>query len=414
MKMIEDFKNMVEKSLNLREPWYVKGAEFHADEPAIHIYIGVTKRAVIACPKCGGATKRYGYEPRERVWRHGDCMFYPTFIHCRRPKVLCPSCGVQQVNAPFERQDSRFTLMYEGYAMLIMASMPIAKAARALRCDEKTLTNILNYWVEKAVDERKLCDIKSIAIDETSFRKGHDYVTVVIDAAKRAVIDVEPGKDASTVEKFSEKLTQKGGNCAEIKSVTSDMSAAFLSAVEEKFPNAKHTIDKFHVKQLVLKSLDEVRKKEQKESSEKQALFRGRKLFMIPEKRLTEEQRIALQSLSKQYPKTGRAYRIVSVLDDFYACETAEDADPVFAGLYSWMRRSRLPEMKNTAATLLKHKDRIMNYFDNRLTNAICEGINSMIQSAKRAARGFHTFKGFASKIFLVAGKLNLAVSCPF
>ena len=218
----------------------------------------------------------------------------------------------------------------------------------------------------------------------------------------------------STVEKFSEKLTQKGGNCAEIKSVTSDMSAAFLSAVEEKFPNAKHTIDKFHVKQLVLKSLDEVRKKEQKESSEKQALFRGRKLFMIPEKRLTEEQRIALQSLSKQYPKTGRAYRIVSVLDDFYACETAEDAGPVFAGLYSWMRRSRLPEMKNTAATLLKHKDRIMNYFDNRLTNAICEGINSMIQSAKRAARGFHTFKGFASKIFLVAGKLNLAVSCPF
>ena len=164
----------------------------------------------------------------------------------------------------------------------------------------------------------------------------------------------------------------------------------------------------------MLKSLDEVRKKEQKESSEKQALFRGRKLFMIPEKRLTEEQRIALQSLSKQYPKTGRAYRIVSVLDDFYACETAEDAGPVFAGLYSWMRRSRLPEMKNTAATLLKHKDRIMNYFDNRLTNAICEGINSMIQSAKRAARGFHTFKGFASKIFLVAGKLNLAVSCPF
>ena len=156
MKMIEDFKNMVEKSLNLSEPWYVKGAEFHADEPAIHIYIGVTKRAVIACPKCGGATKRYGYEPRERVWRHGDCMFYPTFIHCRRPKVLCPSCGVQQVNAPFERQDSRFTLMFEGYAMLIMASMPIAKAARALRCDEKTLTNILNYWVEKAVDERKL------------------------------------------------------------------------------------------------------------------------------------------------------------------------------------------------------------------------------------------------------------------
>lgn len=298
--------------------------------------------------------------------------------------------------------------------MLIMASMPIAKAAKALRCDEKSLTNILNYWVEKAVDERKLDDVKNLAIDETSFKKGHDYVTVIIDAAKRAVIDVEQGKDASTVEKFAEKLTEKGGNCDEIKSVTSDMSAAFLTAAEDKFPNAKHTIDKFHVKQLMLKSLDDVRKKEQKESSEKQSLFRGRKLFMIPEKRLTDDQRIALQSLSKQYPKTGRAYRILSALDDFYACKTDEDAERMFSALYSWMRRSRLPEMKNTAATLLKHKERIMNYFDNQLTNAICEGINSMIQSAKRAARGFHTFKGFASKIFLVAGKLKLSVAYPF
>ena len=135
---------------------------------------------------------------------------------------------------------------------------------------------------------------------------------------------------------------------------------------------------------------------------------------MIPEKRLTDDQKIALQSLSKQYPKTGRAYRIVSSLDDFYACKEAEDAELMFGALYSWMRRSRLPEMKNTAATLLQHKDYILNYFDNRLTNAICEGINSMIQSAKRAAHGFHTFKGFASKIFLVAGKLKLSVAYPF
>lgn len=256
--------------------------------------------------------------------------------------------------------------------------------------------------------------LKSLAIDETSFKKGHDYVTVIIDAAKRAVIDLEPGKDASTVGKFADKLTQKNGNCEEIKSVTGDMSAAFLSAVEDRFPNAKHTIDKFHVKQLMLKVLDDVRKREQKETSEKLPLFRGRKLFMITEKRMTDGQKIALQSLSKQYPKTGRAYRFVNSLDDFYACEEADDAELMFRALYSWMRRSRLPEMKNTAATLLQHKDQILNYFNNQLTNAICKGINSMIQSAKRAVRGFNTFKGFVAKIFLVAGKLKLSVAYPF
>ncbi len=109
MKMVEDLKNMMESSLNLSEPWYVKGAEFHSEEPAIHIYVEVKKGARIACPKCGAATNRYGYEPKERVWRHGDCMFYQTLVHCRRPRVLCPCCGVQQVSAPFERKDSRFT-----------------------------------------------------------------------------------------------------------------------------------------------------------------------------------------------------------------------------------------------------------------------------------------------------------------
>ncbi len=412
--MIENFKGMIESSLGLTEPWYVKGIEFHESEPAIHIYVEVKKGARIACPICGSETKRYGYETKERIWRHGDCMFYPSFVHCRRPKVLCPKCGVKQVNAPFERKDSRFTLMFEGYAMLIMANMPIAQTGRVLRCNEKSLTNILGYWVDKAVDDRSLADVKNIAIDETSFKKGHEYVSVVIDAMKRAVIDVEPGKDKSVVQSFAQKLKEKGGDCFKIGTVTSDMSAAFLSASKENFPNATHAIDKFHVKQMMLKALDKVRKSEQKESFEKRELFRGRRLFMIPEKKMNDEQKTALQSLSKQYPKTGRAFRIVAMLDDFYNAETIEDTEKIFDGLYSWMRRSRLPDMKNTALTLNKHKELILNYFSCRLTNAICEGINSIIQSAKRAARGFHTFKGFSSKIYLVAGKLTLSVAYPF
>ena len=69
--------------------------------------------------------------------------------------------------------------------------------------------------------------------------------------------------------------------------------------------------------------------------------------------------------------------------------------------------------MKETASTLMNHKEEILNYFTNRLTNAISEGINSMIQAAKRKARGYHTFEGFASMIYLVAGKLKLSVPCP-
>jgi transposase len=412
--MVENFAEMTAGSLRLTEPWYVERASFDAEEMAVRIYVGIRKTAALSCPVCGGTSKRYGYEKKERVWRHGDCLFYPCYVHCKRPKVMCPDCGIKQVNAPFERKNSRFTLLFEGYAMLILKDAPIAKAAEWLRCDEKSLTKILRHWVNKAVDSMDLSEVVQLALDETSFRRGHKYVTLIIDAAKRRVIDVEKGRDKGTVKLFAEKLSAKGGHPESVTEVTSDMSKTYLPAIEENFTNAENIIDKFHVKKVLIDALDEVRKTEQKTVSDKRKLFQGRRLFMIPEAKLTNEQALQLVLMSKRYPQTGRAYRIVAGLDDFYASKNTEEADTAFEGLYSWMRRCRLKPMKEAAATLKRRKDKILAYFKNRLTNAICEGINSMIQAAKRKARGFHTFEGYSAMIYLVAGKLQLAVPRPF
>lgn len=405
---------MLAGSLGIDEPWYIDKVDFCAEEMTVRIKVGIRKKAAIACPVCGGPTKRFGYEKTERVWRHADCLFYPCYVHCRRPKVLCANCGTKQVNAPFERKNSRFTLMYEGYAMMILPDMPIAKTASLLRCDEKSLVKIMRHWVNKAVDELDLSDLLNLAIDETSFKRGHDYVTLIIDAMKRRVVDVEKGRDGETIAKFTEKLSAKGGDAASIESVTSDMSKSFLPAIAKAFPNAENIIDKFHVKKVLIDALDEVRKAEQKTATDKTSLFRGRRLFMIPEARLTTEQSVTLAEMSKRYPKTGRAYRIVAGLDDFYASRTIEDAETAFRDLYSWMRRCRLSPMKTAAETLMRHKDKIIAYFKNRLTNAICQGLNSMIQAAKRKARGYHTFEGYSSMIYLVAGKIKLSAPAPF
>jgi len=412
--MVENFVTMMAGSLGLKEPWYVEKAVFSAEEMAVRIYVGVRKTADIACPMCGSATKRYGYEKNERIWRHGDCLFYPCYVHCRRPKVLCPKCGARQVNAPYERKNSRVTLLFEGYAMLILTDAPIAKAAEWLRCDEKSLTKILRYWVNKAVEEMDLSEIAQLALDETSFKRGHKYVTLIIDAVKRRVIDVEKGRDKETVDLFAGKLAAKGGDPERITAVTSDMSKTYLPAIQKNFPNAENIIDKFHVKKVLIDALDEVRKAEQKTVANKKELFLGRRLFMVPEAKLSQDQAAKIAEMSKRYPKTGRAYRIVAGLDDFYSSRSVEEAEEAFNGLYSWMRRCRLKPMKDAAETLKRHKDKILAYFKDRLTNAICEGINSMIQAAKRKARGYHTFDGYASMIYLVAGKLQLAVPNPF
>ena len=406
--MVENFDKMLAGSLRLEDPWYIIGAEFNEEEPAIHIHVGVDKTAALCCPVCGAPTKRYGYEPKERVWRHANCLFYPCYVHCKRPRVLCDKCGTVQVNAPFERKNSRFTLLFEGYAMLLLQDVPRARASRLLRCDEKSLAAILTYWVHDAVNRMDLSDTCSIAMDETSFRRGHKYVTIAIDAVRHRVFDVEPSRDKTTVKNVGKKLERNGGNTKSVNSVTSDMSASYLSAVREVFPNAKQTIDKFHVKQVLLKALDTVRKDEQKEPGRKKELFLCRKLFMVPQGRMTDKQRTMVAELSKQYKKTGRAFRIVQSLDDFYASTSMVEAQERLDKLCSWMRRCRLKPMKDATLTLRNHSKEILNYFHTRLTNAICEGINEMIQAAKRKARGFHTFEGYAAMIYLVAGKLKL------
>jgi len=355
--------------LNLEEPWYVAGASFDEKDLALRIHIGIRKDAAFVCPECGGTTRRFGYEKKERTWRHGDCMFYPVYVHCRRPRVVCPHCGVKQINAPYERKNSRFTLLFEGYAMLIVADMNVAKTAALLRCDEKALTSILRYWVNKAVADMDLKDVAMLAIDETSFKRGHKYVTVVIDAAKRRVIDVEKDRDREAVRRFVETLSAKGGDPQAITHVTSDMSTSYLPAIAKHFPNAVNIIDKFHVKKTMLDALDEVRKAEQKEVSDKKALFQGRRLFMIPEGKMTTEQSAKLAELSKRYPKTGRAYRIIAALDDFYESKTMEEARSALDSLYSWMRRCRLKPMKEAAETLKRHREKILNYFQSRLMN---------------------------------------------
>ena len=402
---------MLAGSLNLEEPWYVKGAEFDAETSIINVYVGVREDAVIACPRCGCTTKRYGYEPSERSWCHADCLFYPCYVHCKRPRVKCDNCGVQQVTAPFERQNSRHTLLFEGYAMMIMEDVPRRKASRLLRCNEKTLASILSYWVNKAVDALGLSDVTKLAIDETSCKRGHDYVTVTIDAMKRRVFDVQQGRKKEAVTAMRKKLERQGGKSTNISAVTSDMSKSYLPGIKENFPQAEQIIDKFHVKKVLTDALDAVRKQEQKETDNKKDLFLARNFLMTPKSRMNNEQLARLTSLSKAYPKTGRAFRIVQALDLFYASNDDKEAAAQFKHLYSWMRRSRLKPMKEAAETLMNHEQQILNYFHDRLTNAVCEGINSMIQAAKRKARGFNTFEGFSAMIYLIAGKTGIGCS---
>ena len=407
MKGFENFEAMFAQSIGLEGPWRIEKAEYEERSRAVHIYVVADKNAKYACPECGKKQSRLDNE-EERVWQHGDVVFFPCYVHCRRPRIKCGKCEkIHVVTAPWARERSRYTLLFEAYAMLLAEKMPIEQARQFLRISHTSLTNIVAYWVNKRISEDDLSNVTGINIDETSFKKGQSYVTVICDAAARRVIDVEEGRTAQQVWDFSMKLEEKGGDCNKIKQAASDMSGAYLKGIEDCFPNAVTVIDKFHVKQLLLNAMQEVRRDEQgKEARNRKA---GRKLLMIPESKMTEQQADRLQELSKKYPKTGRAFRMVQSLDVMYGCYTQEEAKERFGHLISWLKRSRLEPMKRAAATLLEHKAQIIAYFLSRLTNAVAEGINSIIQAGKRKARGFRTFRGYSTMIYLNCSKLDFS-----
>jgi len=136
--------------------------------------------------------------------------------------------------------------------MLLAEKLPIEQARKFVRISHTSFTNIVAYWVDKAVREDKLTDVIALGIDETSFKKGQSYVTVISDAKACRVIDVEDGRGSLQVEQFSLKLENKRGDCNKVKQVASDMSGAYLKGIADCFPEAKSVIDKFHVKKLMM------------------------------------------------------------------------------------------------------------------------------------------------------------------
>ena len=410
MKSFENYEAMFAQSIGIEKPWRIECTEFNEESQEVHITVSASKTERYPCPECGVMCERYDDEENERTWRHGDVVFFPCYVHCRRPRIRCQEHGIRVVTAPWARTMSRYTLLFESYAMLLVKAMPIENARKLLRISHTSLTRILRYWVFKAVEEDDLSDVCAICVDETSFKRGQSYVTVISDAIARRVVYADEGRSSANVESFSQQLEKKGGDCEKITQVACDMSGAYMSGVNLCFPNAKVTIDKFHVKQLMLKAMDQVRREEQgrKYSRRRDA---GKKLLMIPQSRMSEQQTLKMQSLSKQFPKTGRAFRMVQSLDVMYQCSGYSEGKAVFGKLISWLRRSRLEPMKQVAQTLKKYEQEILSYFYSRLTNAIAEGINSLIQSAKRRARGFRTIEGYVAAIYLAVGKLELA--CP-
>jgi transposase len=398
---------LFEVALNVEEPIYIDKIEFNKGDGELHIHMDFKRGGKFDCAVCE-ASGCPVHDTTAKTWRHLNFFQYKCYIHLRTPNTKCDSCGVHLWIPPWGRTRSGFTMLFEAFVLTLAKEMPISKIAELVDEHDTLLWRIFNAHVKKAYSEKDMLKVTKIGIDETSSKKGHNYISVFVDMEARDVVFATVGKDAKTISKFCEELPKHGGNADNISEVSMDMSPAFISGATEKFTNASITFDKFHVVKQLNEALDEIRRNEQKVNP---CLKGSRYIWLKNPSNLTVRQQNDLKTLSKENRKLSKAYQMKLTFQDIYRCIYDRDtADFALRKWLSWAVRSRLDPIKKFAKMVKSHYSGILRFFDSRLTAGLSEGINSKIQEIKRRAKGFRNMNNFISMIYLDCSNLNLPV----
>ena len=392
-------------ALGLSSPWEVKELVFTAESRRLDIRIDFPRGSSFPCPECGKPSKVHDTE--EKSWRHLDFFQHSAYLTARVPRCRCDQHGVKQVEVPWARPGSGFTLLFEALLMALMREMPVKAVARIVGEHDTRLWRLVDHHVEEARQRVDMSEVKAIAVDETAARRGQDYVSLFMDLDRRRLLFGTEGKDQETVEAFREDLEAHGGSAERITEACCDMSQAFIRGLKAEFPNAHLTFDRFHVMQLANKGVDDVRRMEARERPE---LKRSRYVWLKNRSNLSDRQRERLQELQGMNLNTAEAYRMRLTLQDFY-----EQANPRAAAMFlaDWCEMvldSGLEPMKKVARTLMEHAEGVLRWFWSGFSNGLLEGINSLIQAAKAKARGYRTTRNLLNIAYLIAGKLDFAL----
>ena len=376
-------------ALGLQSPWQVKHVELSTAKRRIDFEVECKSR-VLSCPHCGHADQ--GIHDRvSKSWRHLDFFQYEAWLHAPVPRVACTACGkTTQVQVLWAREGSGFTLLFEALALSLCKELPVAQGAKQLRVHSHRLWRRIDHYVKEARAKDDMSQVRHIGVDETSVKKGQNYITVVHDLQAKRLLFATPGRGPQTVLDFAKDLQAHGGGPEQIEHVCMDMSGAFLKGAKQAMPQAAICYDRFHVAALAGQAMDEVRKAEFKADAKSVTQELGsldaktrRSLtwaMRTHHERWSQRHMQAMYALQRTHLKAARAWRMKTALREVYeAAAQAQSEKVAKTGLkqwISWAQRSRLEPFKRLAKTLSNHWDGVVAGMLHARTNAYVEAMN--------------------------------------
>ena len=363
-------KELFLKALWLEKPWYVKDFILDIEKERLDIYLDFTKWAKF---KNKDWELAWVEQTEDKVWKHLFFWQYPTYIHCRVPKLKNKDWKVNILELPWAREWSWFTLLFESLVLELAKHIPLSKLAKHLQENDERLMRIVKYYVDKSKEKADYSKITKWWIDETSRKKWHNYITTFINFETKKVSCIVEWKWKETVKEIVEDIEKHWWNRNNITDISIDFSPSFTAWVIEYMPKANIIYDRFHFMKFINKALDEVRKQE---TNSNKLLKWSRYLWLKNTDKLKEKDLVKLEELKQNNKVLSEAYQMKENIKEFFNKNDIASAELFLKLWCDWGMSSDIEAMKKVVRTIKSHWFGIMNYIDKKMNNWIVEWMN--------------------------------------
>lgn len=394
--------------LGVSAPWQVVRVELRVAEGSVDVFVEQSTKE-LPCPTCGVASPVHDHTP-SRSWRHLDSCQFRTLLHARPPRVRCKEHGVHQVSLPWSEARSRFTAMFERFAIDILRQTSIAGACAILRISWDEAFGIMRRAVARGLLRREQQPVKYVGVDEKAIRKGHKYFTVVSDLERSAVLWVGDDRKTETLDSFWRTWSVE--QRAQVQAVAMDMWPAFFTSTANYLPDGESKIvfDRFHIMQHANKCVDDVRRSESFALARQgdRTLDKTRWFWLYAHENVPTKDAARFAELRRITLSTGKAWMLKEDLRWLWS-QVDHDAGKAFAKRWlRWAKAQLLRPVQKLASLVKSHLPNILTYFAHRITNAGSESVNAIIDKVKRRAAGYRNVGNFKAAIYFHCGGLNL------
>ena len=402
-------RDLYARILGLTDPWRVVDVQLDSGGGEIRVKVEPRADAQFACPECG--KRCAGYDARERSWRHLDTCQFKTILTAPVPRVRCADHGVLQINVPWAAPGSNFTALMEAFVIDWLRSLATIRAvAKQMRLSWDEVDGIQQRAVARGLARRKPEALRRLGIDETSFQRRHEYVTVVTNHEGSRVLYVADDRKRESIDAFF--VAQRPEHLATIEAVSMDMWKPYIASVRQFVPDAdrKLSFDKFHVVKHLVDAVDKVRRTEHRAllAEGDLSLTGARFVFLTNTRNLSPTQIHTLAVLRNMSLKTVRAWGLKEAAANIWRYVRRSVATSAWLAWASSAMRSRLDPLKRVARMIREHLPGIVNGMALRATNAGAESVNARIQKIKSNACGFRNRDRFRNAILFHLGGLDL------